>query len=171
MKAILINPAYAGTYVFGKTESHPGAVLPNGRSKRIKVPEERWIKTFNHHPSYMSQEQQDEIKSILKKNRFPQRDRAGRGPALSQGLLRCAVCKRLLHVNYHRHKTYSYYCGWTTEPCVRFSSYESDKFIIAEAFKILEAPPLEMLTAALHDLFVSWVTSLKKHLFTRTPYC
>jgi hypothetical protein len=27
----------AGTYIFGKTESQPGAVLPNGKSKRMTV--------------------------------------------------------------------------------------------------------------------------------------
>jgi DNA invertase Pin-like site-specific DNA recombinase len=167
---ILVNPSYAGTYIFGKTQSQPGAVLPNGKLKRMKVPEDRWIKTFNHHPAYMSQEQQEEIKSILKKNRFHFRQRVGRGPSLTQGLLRCAVCKRSLHVNYHRGKAYSYFCGWTTEPCVRFSSYEFDKFILAEAFKILEAPPLEMLKAALAEtrsreqMRLKWIESERERI-------
>jgi hypothetical protein len=51
-------------------------VLASGQSKRITVPEEHWIKTFNHHPAYMSQEEQEEIKSILKKNRLYQEPRA-----------------------------------------------------------------------------------------------
>ena len=88
---ILTNPNYAGTYVYGKTQCEPGgALLPNGHSTRIKVPDERWIKTFNHHPAYMTQEQQEQIKSIMKKNGFSYRHRSGRGPALTQGLLRCA---------------------------------------------------------------------------------
>ncbi len=45
-------------------------MLARGELQRIKVPEERWIKIFNHHPGYMTVEQQEEIKSILKKNNF-----------------------------------------------------------------------------------------------------
>ena len=99
----------------------------------------------------MSQEQQEEIKSILRKNRFQRRDRAGRGPALGQGLLRCARCKRSFYVSYHRYQTYSYACGWDIEPCTRFTSYEFDKYILAEVFKVLQTPPVEMLKAALEE--------------------
>jgi hypothetical protein len=100
VRKILTNPAYAGTYVYGRTQAQPGGpVLANGESKRIKVPEELWIKTFNHHPPYLSQEQQEEIKAILKNNHFQRRHRAGRGPALTQGLLRCARCTGSLNVN------------------------------------------------------------------------
>jgi hypothetical protein len=73
-------------------------------------------------------------------------------------------------VNYHRGKAYSYFCGWTTEPCVRFSSYEFDKFILAEAFKILEAPPLEMLKAALAEtrsreqMRLKWIESERERI-------
>jgi hypothetical protein len=62
VRLILVHPAYAGTYVYGRTQSQPGGpVLANGESKRMKVPEERWIKIFNHHPAYITQEQQEEV--------------------------------------------------------------------------------------------------------------
>ena len=122
-----------------------------GQSARAKVPEHLWMKTPNHHPTYISQEQQEEIKLILSNNQFVRRNRPGRGPALTQGLLRCAVCGKLLSVNYHKNKSYSYGCGWDTEPCTRFISYEFDQYILAEVFKVLETPPLEMLRAALKE--------------------
>jgi hypothetical protein len=54
-------------------------------------------------------------------------------------------------VNYHRGKSYSYGCGWEREPCTRFISYEFDQYILAEVFKVLGAPPVEMLRTALEE--------------------
>ena len=175
VKRLLVNPAYAGTYVFGKTQSQPGGpVLANGQSARMKVPEDLWVKTFNHHPAYMTQQQQEEIRAILSKNRFERRDRAGRGPALTQGLLRCAVCGEVLVVAYHK-KTYSYGCGWkwlqyAEIPCTRFVSYEFDQYILREVFKILETPPVDMLRSALEEsraqerARLSWIDSERERL-------
>jgi hypothetical protein len=84
---ILTHAAYTGTYVFAKTRSEPGGPL-RARGQRIKLPEERWIRHVNHHPTYMTIEEQEKIKAILTKNQFTRRYRAGRGPALTQGLLR-----------------------------------------------------------------------------------
>jgi DNA invertase Pin-like site-specific DNA recombinase len=171
VRRILINPAYAGTYVFGKTEPRRGGpVLPSGQSARVKVPEHRWLKFPNHHPAYMTQEQQEEIKLTLRNNNFVRRDRAGRGPALTQGLLRCAICGRSLSVNYYRGKSYSYGCGWESEPCTRFVSFEFDQYILSEVFKVLETPPLNMLKAALdvsrtqEHARLSWIESERERL-------
>ena len=166
VRRILINPAYAGTYIYGKTESQRGGpVLATGQSARVKVPEHRWVKIPNHHPPYMTEEQQDEIRLILKDNHFVRRHRAGRGRALTQGLLRCSVCGRSLSVNYHKGKSYSYGCGWDSNPCTRFVSYEFDQYILEEVFKVLKTPPLDMLKAALaasqsqEQKRLSWIKS------------
>jgi DNA invertase Pin-like site-specific DNA recombinase len=152
VRLILLNPAYAGTYVFGKTQSQPGGpVLANGQSKRMKVPEEDWIKIFDHHPAYLTREQQEEIKTILNKNLFTHRYRAGRGPALLQGLLRCAICNRSFNVTYRQRHSYTYRCAWEIKRCTRFTSCEFEQFVLVEAFKILESPPFEMLKAALEE--------------------
>ena len=37
------------------------------------------------------------------------------------------------------------------KPCTRFISYEFDQYILAEVFKVLKTPPLEMLKAALEE--------------------
>ena len=151
---ILKNPAYAGVYVFGRTQSQPGgAVLASGHSKRILAPEEQWIIRPNNHPPYMTVEEQEEIKSILKRNNFARPNRAGRGPALSQGLLRCSVCRGSLSVSYNRHKSYSYTCGrpllYGEKSCTSFVSKDFDQYILQEVFKVLKAPPLDMLQSAL----------------------
>ncbi|MGE5302495.1 MAG: recombinase family protein [Alphaproteobacteria bacterium] len=152
VRRILVNPAYAGTYVFGKTESQRGAaVLATGQSPRVKVPEHLWVKTFNNHPAYMTPEEQEEIKRILRNNHFIRRDRPGRGPALTQGLLRCALCRKSLSVNYCRGKSYVYGCGWEREPCTRFISYEFDQYILKKVFALLQTPPLEMLKAGIEE--------------------
>jgi DNA invertase Pin-like site-specific DNA recombinase len=171
VRRILVNEAYCGTYIYGKTESQRGGpVLATGQSARLKVPEHRWLKFPDHHPAYMTEEQQEEIKLILKSNHFVRRNRRGRGRALTQGLLRCSVCGRSLSVNYHKGKSYSYGCGWDSNPCTRFVSYEFDQYILAEVFKVLETPPLDMLKAALaasesqEQKRLSWVESERERL-------
>ena len=171
VRNILIHPAYAGIYVYGRTEAMPGGpVLARGELQRIKVPEERWVKNFNHHPGYMTVEQQEEIKSILKKNHFGRRDRPGRGPALLQGLLRCAKCNASFHVKYICKRSYSYACAWSVEGCTRFGSYEFDKQVLAELFKVLKTPPLDMLKAALEEARsqeraqLNWIESGRERL-------
>jgi DNA invertase Pin-like site-specific DNA recombinase len=172
---ILTNPCYAGVYIFGKSHSQPGgAVLASGHSKRINLPEERWIKTFNNHPPYLTEEEQQEIRSILKKNNFRRRDRPGRGPALMQGLLRCAVCDAKLSVCYPR-KSYMYVCqkpqrGYAEPSCVSFTSNDLDRFILREVFKVLESPPIDMLKSALEasrlekQTRLSWIQSERERL-------
>ena len=65
VKTILTHPAYAGVYVYGRTQSQPGGpVQATGQTKRGRVPENRWIKIPNHHPAYLTPEQQEEIKSF-----------------------------------------------------------------------------------------------------------
>jgi DNA invertase Pin-like site-specific DNA recombinase len=152
VRRILINPAYHGSYVFGRTQSQPGGpVSAKGHSYRVKVPEHLWVKISNHHPAYMTEDQQQEIKLILKNNDFSHRGRVGRGPALAQGLLRCEICNRSLIVNYRRDNSCTYACGWVFEPCTRFSNSDFEKHVLAEVFKVLKTPPLEMLKAAIQE--------------------
>ena len=111
---------------------------------------------------------------ILKENAFQRRNRAGRGPALTQGLLRCAICGETLVVCYHKN-TYSYGCGWkwlqyAENPCTRFVSLEFDQYILAEVFKMLKTPPLDMLMSALEAsrrqerARLSWIESERERL-------
>ena len=171
VRKILIDPAYAGVYVYGKTEAQRGGpVLARGELARVKVPEERWVKTFGHHPAYLTVDQQEEIKAILKNNHFQRRDRPGRGPALLQGLLRCAKCNASFRVQYLKGRSYTYDCAWSVEPCTRFTNAEFDRRVISEVFKILAAPPIDMLRAALKEsrsqerARLEWIDSERERL-------
>jgi hypothetical protein len=139
VRNMLINPAYTGTYVYGKTESQRGGpVLATGQSPRVKVPEHRWVRILNHHPAYMTVEQQEEIKIILANNNFVRRNRPGRGPALTQGLLRCTVCGKLLSVTYHRNRSYSYGCGWRANSAPGLSAMSSMAISCVRCFGCLK---------------------------------
>ena len=170
LRQILGNPAYAGTYIYGKTESQRGGPLAtNGYSVRVKVPEHLWIRRPGNHPPFMTEEFQEEIKVILLNNNFRHRHRSGRGRALTQGLLRCAVCKRTLSVSYQKY-SYAYCCGWKMTPCTRFTNRVFDERILAEFFKVVEAPPLEMLKTALEETRshersrLNWIESERERL-------
>src|SRR4029453_18107566 len=139
-----------GVYVYGRTEPQPGGpVLASGEWQRGKGPEERWATIYTRAPGCLTLKEQEEIKSILKKNHFERRDRPGRGPALLQGLLRCARCNASLRVQYVKGKSCSYDGARSVEGCTRFNSSEFDGRILAEAFKVLKTPPLDMLKTTL----------------------
>ena len=162
---ILTNPNYSGTYIYSKSQSQPGGpILAKGYSKRVRVSEDRWIKIPDHHPGYMTPEQQEGIKAILKKNRFERRERPGRGPAPLQGLLRCAVCGGTLSVFYPGNR-YIYSCSrapqYAQKPCTRLMSLDFDRGILREVLKILKSPPLEMLKSALEASRTKKQTQLK----------
>jgi DNA invertase Pin-like site-specific DNA recombinase len=95
----LHHPAYAGTYVYGRTLRVPGVFTAGGHKVSRKVPENAWIKTPNALPPYLSEEDQQSIKAFLKRNSRP-RTRISHSPALFQGLLRCGNCGVLLRVRY-----------------------------------------------------------------------
>jgi len=121
----------------------------------------------------MTEEEQQEIKAILRKNNFHRRDRPGRGPALMQGLLRCAVCGTNLSVCYPQ-KSYMYACRKSERiaepPCIVFTSNDLDRFILRELFKVLETPPVELLKSALEasrnekQRRLSWIQSERERL-------
>src|SRR5207247_1042597 len=63
-----------------------------------------------------------------------------------------------------------YDCAWSVEPCSRFTSCEFDRQILAEVFKVLKTPPLDMLKAALEEsrtqerAQLNWIESERERL-------
>jgi hypothetical protein len=151
---ILKNPAYSGTYVYGKTRCVPElGVTKSGETVRERVPERDWIKVYNAFPAYMNVEEQEGIKAILKGNDFSKNYRPGRGSALCQGLLVCARCGDRLIVGYHRKDGHSYWCGSKTiqagaKPCSYFDGKDLDYAVEKAVLSVLGAPPLELLREA-----------------------
>jgi len=106
--AMLHNPAYAGTYVYGRTHSRtqllPGeAPRIKGRTRRV-APQDWPIVLVDAHPGYLTWEQFLRHQHRLDDNRTGRdSDRRGavrEGAALLQGLVLCGACGRRMSVRY-----------------------------------------------------------------------
>jgi DNA invertase Pin-like site-specific DNA recombinase len=118
--ALLHNPRYAGTYVYGRTKTRtrplPGeAPRVKGRTRQVALAE--WpIVRHNAHPGYISWEQFLRNQQRLDDNCTSRsQDRRGvvrEGAALLQGIVLCGRCGRRMTVRYTRHGTTpSYECN------------------------------------------------------------
>jgi len=106
--AILHNPSYAGTYVYGRTKTR-NALLP-GEAPRIKgrtrrLPVEDWPSVLHdHHPGYITWEQFQRNQQRLIENCTSQhqehRGALREGAALLQGLVLCGRCGRRMTIRY-----------------------------------------------------------------------
>ena len=106
--AILHNPAYAGTYAYGRTQTRtqllPGeAPRIKGRTRQLK-PEQWPIVLHDDHPGYIIWDQFLRNQQQLDDNRtFRPEERRGavrEGAALLQGIVLCGLCGRRMSVRY-----------------------------------------------------------------------
>jgi DNA invertase Pin-like site-specific DNA recombinase len=101
----LTNPAYAGTFAFGKKRQEK-RLGPDGRIlvKTIELPVEEWSVCLpDHHPGYVSWDEYLVTRARLRANVRPRGEgggAAGQGNALLQGLIRCGRCGRRMQVAY-----------------------------------------------------------------------
>ena len=101
----LTNPAYAGTFVFGRTRQEK-RVGTDGqiRVKTIELPVEQWSVCLpEHHPGYVCWDEYLATRARLRSNVRPRGEgggAAGHGNALLQGLIRCGRCGRRMQVAY-----------------------------------------------------------------------
>ncbi|HSH82320.1 MAG TPA: recombinase family protein [Herpetosiphonaceae bacterium] len=105
---VLHNPAYAGTYVYGRTQTRtqplPGEA-PRVKGRTRPVAREEWpIVLHDAHPGYLSWEQFLRNQQRLDDNRtFRPEERRGavrEGMALLQGIVCCGQCGRRMRVRY-----------------------------------------------------------------------
>jgi DNA invertase Pin-like site-specific DNA recombinase len=106
IRAILINPIYAGAYAFGKTQTRIQVV--QGRARKTTghpKPQREWMVLIrDHHSGYVSWQEYERNQAMMAANNFmrpgvvPKSGRGGR--ALLSGLLRCRRCGRMLRVSY-----------------------------------------------------------------------
>lgn len=104
--AILHNPAYAGTYVYGQTTTDPTGRRPDHpHSGRVQRPLEHWpVCLHQRYPAYTSWERyvRNQARLADNQNRY-QADRHGaprQGQALLQGLAVCGRCGRRMQLRY-----------------------------------------------------------------------
>ncbi|MEI7771374.1 MAG: recombinase family protein [Chloroflexales bacterium] len=105
---VLHNPAYAGTYVYGRTQTRilrRAGATPGGKIWPHAVARADWpIVIHDAHPGYVSWEQFLRNQQQLDDNRtFRPEERRGavrEGGALLQGIVLCGVCGRRMRVRY-----------------------------------------------------------------------
>ncbi len=111
---ILANPAYAGTYVFGRYHSCR-VVEPDGtvRTKMTELPREEWpVVIHDHHRGYISWDDYLANHARLAANLTNAGARPPReGHALCQGIMTCGSCGRPMSTRYHRNGHAAYECS------------------------------------------------------------
>jgi hypothetical protein len=101
---ILTNPAYGGTFAYGKTERV--TVINDGVSiqRTRRRPRDRWVALIpGAHEGYVSWEEFERVQKMIVGNRLSDYEPSGaarRGSGLLTGLLRCRRCSRMLRVFY-----------------------------------------------------------------------
>ena len=125
LSSLLRNPAYAGTYVYGRTRFHPRVL--GGPCRKHPLPPEQWqIMIPDKYPAYINRDTYAAIQGILWDNyqeyqRRRSRGVARSGAALLQGLVYCGQCGCKMTVQYeasaryicNRHRTQ---IGWQGMP-------------------------------------------------------
>jgi hypothetical protein len=106
--AVLHNPTYTGTYVYGRTRTR-NVVLPGeeprikGRTRRV-VAEDWPFVLHDHHPGYLTREQfRRNQRRLLDNCTVDLQERRGalrEGAALLQGLVLCGRCGRRMTIRY-----------------------------------------------------------------------
>jgi DNA invertase Pin-like site-specific DNA recombinase len=105
--SILKNPIYAGAYVYGRKPTK--MVVSEGRivkrTGRVLPPEECRVFIRDHHEAYISWEEFEENRRMLRSNalRFGSDESVAvirEGHGLLSGLLRCGRCGNKMHVRY-----------------------------------------------------------------------
>ena len=105
--SILTNPAYAGTFAYGRGP-RPGKSIGEGGqviTRQQKLPRTEWeVVIPGHHPGYLTWEAYEANIARLAANKTPPRGQGGGAPregrALLQGLLRCGRCGRMMQTGY-----------------------------------------------------------------------
>lgn len=116
---MLTNPAYGGSYAYGRTEQSVQHAMGNTRKAIRRKPRDQWLALIpNAHEGYVSWEQFEHIQRAISNNvRGGEHSGAPQGgAALLAGLLRCRRCGRKLIVGYtgRDHDALRYMCwrGW-----------------------------------------------------------
>ncbi len=103
---ILKNPAYAGAYAFGQTVRDPARrTAGHPHSGLVRLPVDKWeVLLHNVYPAYITWEEFLANQAQLASNGAPFREEvpgaAREGQALLQGIIKCGVCGRRMHVRY-----------------------------------------------------------------------
>jgi DNA invertase Pin-like site-specific DNA recombinase len=106
VRDILQNPAYAGTYVYGRKRLDPTRRTPeHPTGGQVRQPIDKWeICLHNVYPAYIAWEEFLANQAQLRSNHLNYREELHgvprKGQALLQGIVRCGYCGAVLHLRY-----------------------------------------------------------------------
>ena len=154
--AILRNPAYAGTFVYGKTRTQ--VPLGGGRPQQRRLPLAEWkVIVHDRYPAYVTWETFTRIQAILDDNyaAYAHNQRRGvprQGAALLQGLVYCGSCGHKMVVQYKGGNQYlcNYLRSQAHAPvCQRLPADPVDQQVVAAFFDALAPAELDVYEQAL----------------------
>jgi len=157
---MLANPAYAGTFVYGRCRREGAAGDPPAAATR-RLPLEEWsIVVQGVYPAYIGHETFLANRQRLRANRYnfaaKGRGAAREGAALLQGLVHCGRCGRQMGVSYGRQRPrYECRAAQTSraEPmCQSFVAPAVDALVASAFLDAVRPAGLEATLVALRDL-------------------
>lgn len=155
----LKNPAYAGTFVYGRTRATPkkGSLINN--SRKYIAAEEWKVRIDNKYPPYINLETYEKIQTMLKDNhaeydRNKTRGIPRPGKALLHGIVYCGECGHKMVVQY---KTGTrYLCNqlrqlYGVPVCQYIPADPIDDAVVKIFFEVLSPIELDMYAKAMSD--------------------
>ena len=150
---ILTNPAYGGTYAYGKTGASTVYDSSTARQGVRRKPREQWLALRpGTHEGYVAWERAEAIRQMISDNNYGGEHRGAvkHGDALLAGILRCRRCGRKLTVRYtgRGHDLLRYSCsrGWLDNGelrCIAFGGLKVDDAIAAEVLRVVQPGAIE----------------------------
>ncbi|HEU4407408.1 MAG TPA: recombinase family protein [Polyangiaceae bacterium] len=157
VSAILRNPAYAGAFAYGRTESvrPPGGAGPARQRRRAL---EDWaVLVHDRYPAYVPWETFLRIRALMRDNHADYRQKLSRGvardgAALLHGILYCGECGRKMTVHYQRGPRYV--CSSQTSQtgarvCQHVAAGPLDAYAVRAFFEALAPAELDVYARAL----------------------
>jgi hypothetical protein len=158
---VLSNPAYAGTYVFGRFRSRR-IVGPDGsvRDTTYEQPRSEWAVVIqDHHPGFISWEQYLANQQRLAANTTRSGARPAReGLALCQGIVYCGSCGRSMSTNYQPNGRPFYDCAKSrgdhvqTKACRSVGAPTVDQVVASRLLQVLGPDEVALALAAADEV-------------------
>jgi DNA invertase Pin-like site-specific DNA recombinase len=161
---LLHNPAYAGAYVYGRSEYLSERRSPKTGKASVHVRNvAQWpVSIHEHHPAYISWEEFVNNQERLRQNwgREENRGVAREGRALLQGLIYCGLCGRKMSIQNRavaENRSPSYLCG-------RAYQDGEDKTCQSMTSRPIDAAVVEAFLAALSPMSLRVATQVMEQL-------
>lgn len=153
---ILHNPAYAGTFVYGRHRRHPDS-RPGQQAPRVTCPLDEWaVIRHDVYPAYLGWEEfvANQARLHDNGNRYRERTRgaARNGQALLAGLVTCGKCGRQMQLEYKTQ--HRYVCAAQGKErgaglCLHLDGPSIDAVVVAAFFEALQPAELDLLAEVL----------------------